>query len=242
MTTTGTSTFNMDLGEIIEEAYQRAGSEMRSGYDFKSARRSLNIMFQSWANLGISLWLIEQATIPLITGQITYTLPTNIIDVLDAVTRTGTGQNQMDLNITRISESTYLQIPNKNAMGRPIQYWINRKSGATYPITGVATPTINLWPTASAPDNQYTLVYYYLRKVEDVGDAPNTQDVPFRFVPAMVAGLAYYLSPKIPGVDPVRVQMLQASYKEELDLAMREDREKASLMLVPRMYGGRSGA
>ena len=242
MTTTGTSNFVMDLGEIVEEAYQRCGSELRSGYDFKSARRSLNIMYQSWANLGINLWLIEEATIPLITGQITYALPVDTIDVLDMVTRTGSGQNQMDLNISRISESTYLQIPNKNVMGRPIQFWINRKSGATYPATGVAAPTINLWPTASAPDNQYTLVYYRLRRIQDGGDAANTQDVPFRFIPAMVAGLAYYLSPKVSGIDPARVALLQSAYKEELALAMAEDRERASLMLVPRMFGGRSGA
>jgi hypothetical protein len=241
MTTSATSTFNLDLGEIVEEAYQRAGSELRSGYDFKSARRSLNIMFSSWANLGINLWLIQNATIPLVTGVIKYALPIDCIDVLDAVTRTGTGQNQMDLNITRISESTYLQIPNKNAMGRPIQYWVNRLSGATYPLETLP-PTISVWPTASPPDNQYTLVYYYLRRIQDAGDAINTQDIPFRFLPAMVAGLAYYLAPKIPGIDPTRVGMLQAAYKEELTLAMNEDREKASLMLVPRMYGGRSGA
>ena len=235
MTTTGMSSFVMDLGEIVEEAYQRCGSELRSGYDFKSARRSLNIMFQSWANLGINLWLIEQATIPLITGQISYTLPVDCIDVLDAVTRTGINQNQMDINITRISESTYLQIPNKNVMGRPIQYWINRQSAATYP-TGVSGPTINVWPTASAPDGQYTLVYYYLRRIQDAGNASNTQDVPFRFVPAMVAGLAYYLAPKISGIDPTRVQMLQASYKEELAGAIAEDRDKSALLVVPRMY------
>jgi hypothetical protein len=236
MTTSGVSTFSLDLGEIIEEAYQRAGSEARSGFDFKSARRSLNILFQTWANLGINLWLIEEASIPLVTGQIVYTLPLDTIDIMDAVTRTGTGQNQMDLNITRISADTYIQIPNKNTQGRPIQYWVNRKSGATYPVTGVAAPTISVWPTASAPDGQYTFVYYRLRRIEDAGDGPTTQDVPFRFVPALVAGLAYYLAPKIPGMDPTRVGMLQAAYKEELALAMAEDRERASLMVVPRMY------
>jgi len=242
MTTTGITNFNLDVGELCEEAYARCAYEMRSGYDFKSARRSLSLLTIEWASKGINLWLIEEGSIPLVTGQITYNLPVDTIDLLDVVTRTGTGQNQMDLNISRISESTYLQIPNKNALGRPINFWVNRRSGATYPITGVAAPTINLWPTASAPDGQYTLVYFRLRRIEDAGDAANTLDIPFRFLPALTSGLAYYLSAKVPNMDPTRASMLKADYNEQFQTAASEDRERASLMLTPRMYGGRSGA
>jgi hypothetical protein len=234
MTTTGTALFNMDLSEIIEDAFERCGLEARSGYDFKTARRSLNLLTMEWSNKGINLWCVEEGSIPMVTGQAVYTLPIDTIDLLDHVIRTGSGQNQSDITISRISGSTYSTIPNKNALGKPIQVWINRQSGATTP-TGVANPTINVWPTPQSPGSQYTFIYWRLRRMQDAGDAVNTQDIPFRFLPALIAGLAYYLSMKLPGVDMQRAQALKMVYDEQFDLAAQEDREKAPLRVVPRM-------
>lgn len=235
MTTTGTATFNLDLNDLVEEAFERAGSELRSGYDLRTARRSLNLLTIEWANRGINLWTIEQGQIQMVTGQVTYALPIDTIDLLDQVIRTNSGSvsNQTDININRISESTYSTIPNKLTQGRPIQVWINRQSGATTP-TGVNAPTINVWPSPNAPDNQYIFVYWRLRRIQDAGDGVNTQDIPFRFLPAMVAGLAYYLSIKIQGTDPQRVMGLKADYEQQFQLASEEDREKAPIRFVPR--------
>ena len=237
MTTTGTATFNLDLNDLVEEAFERAGSELRTGYDLRTARRSLNLLTIEWANRGINLWTIEQGQIPLVTGQVVYPLPIDTIDLLDQVIRTnaGSASNQTDINISRISESTYSTIPNKLTQGRPIQVWINRQSGATTP-TGVNAPTINIWPTPNAPDNQYMFVYWRLRRINDAGDGSNTQDIPFRFLPAMVAGLAYYLSVKIQGTDPNRVMGLKADYEQQFSLASEEDREKAPIRFVPRNF------
>lgn len=235
MTTTGTASFNLDLNDIIEEAFERCGSQVRSGYDFRTARRSLNLLTIEWSNRGINLWTIEEGAIPMVTGQAVYDLPVDTIDLLDHVVRTGTGQNQTDININRISESTYSTIPNKNATGRPIQVWINRQSGATTP-TGINYPQINVWPTPNAPGNQYTFVYWRLRRMQNAGDGVNTQDIPFRFLNAMVAGLAYYLAAKIPDLDMQRAVALKADYDQQLQLAMDEDREKASIRFVPRNF------
>ena len=234
MTTTGTALFNIDLSEIIADAFERVGSEARSGYDFKTARRSLNLLLMEWSNKGINLWCVEEGSIPMVTGQAVYTLPIDTIDLLDHVIRTGSGQNQSDITISRISGSTYSTIPNKNALGKPIQVWINRQSGATTP-TGVASPTINVWPTPQSPGSQYTFIYWRLRRMQDAGDAVNTQDIPFRFLPALIAGLAYYLSMKLPGVDMQRAQALKMVYDEQFDLAAQEDREKAPVRMVPRV-------
>ena len=243
MTTSGTNSFNLDFNEIIEEAFERCGLEVRTGYEFRTARRSLNLLTIEWANRGINLWTIEQGSIPMVQGQITYALPVDTIDLLDSVIRTQTGAEQTDINISRISVSTYATIPNKNAQGRPIQVWINRQSGATYPIngnqpnttntsTGVNPPNINVWP---APDqsNFYTYIYWRLRRVQDAGNGVNTQDIPFRLLPCLVAGLAYYLSMKLPeGMS--RLEVLKMAYEEQWMLASSEDREKASLRLAPR--------
>lgn len=239
MTTSGTSTFNLDLNNLVEEAFERCGAELRTGYDLKTARRSLNLLTIEWANRGINLWTLEQIEIPLVQNQITYDLPVDTIDLLDQVVRTGTGQNQTDINISRISESTYITIPNKNATGRPIQVWINRQSGATYPDglippgTEIQYPQINVWP---APDQSdfYTFVAYRLRRIEDAGEGgTRTADIPFRFLPCLVAGLAYYLSLKIPGAME-RTQFLKQEYEQAYQLAADEDREKASVRFVPR--------
>lgn len=243
MTTSGTSAFNLDLNNLIEEAFERCGAELRTGYDLRTARRSLNLLTIEWANRGINLWTIEQGSIPMVQGQITYYLPVDTIDLLDHVIRTGTGQGQTDININRISVDTYSTIPNKNAQGRPIQVWINRQSGATYPTatapsyanpnTGVDAPQINVWP---APDqsNFYTFVYWRMRRLQDAGTGTTTQDIPFRFLPCLVAGLAYHLAMKLPDALP-RLEMLKLSYEEQWKLAADEDREKAAARYVPRL-------
>jgi len=233
-TVSGTSGFNLDLNSLVEEAFERCGSELRTGYDLKTARRSLNLLTIEWANRGINLWTIEQGEIPLVQGQIAYNLPVDTIDLLDHVVRTGTGQNQTDINITRISETTYITIPNKNAQGRPIQVWINRQSGADYAGTGIKHPQINVWPTPEQ-NNFYTFYYYRLRRIQDAGEGgSHMQDIPFRFLPCLVAGLSFYMSMKIPGALE-RVPFLKAEYEQAFQLAADEDREKASLRLAPRM-------
>jgi hypothetical protein len=302
MSTSGLSSFNLDLTELVEEAFERCGKELRSGYDLKTARRSINLLTIEWANRGINLWTIEQGQIPMVTGQATYALPLDTIDLLDTVVRTGTGSNQVDINISRISESTYITIPTKNAQGRPIQVWINRQSGNTNansftvlaasisstdttitlastislpssgfikledeiisyqnvsgnqllncfrgqantaaaahlfntPVYQTFPPNINVWPTPNAPGDQYTFVYYRLRRIQDSGGGISTQDIPFRFINCMVAGLAFNLSVKLPDVDPNRVLFLKQDYEQQFQLAADEDREKASIRFVPR--------
>ena len=248
MTTTGTSSFNLDLGDLVEEAYERCGLELRSGYDFRTARRSLNLLTIEWANRGINLWTIEQGMIPMIQGINTYDLPTDTIDLLEHQIRTNAGQqnNQTDITISRISISTYSTIPNKLAQGRPIQVWINRQSGATYPTgaTPDRQPQITVWPTpdqGTLTSPYYQFVYWRMRRVQDAGNAVNTQDIPFRFLNCLVAGLAYYLSMKLPGVDPQRIMGLKADYEQQFQFAADEDREKAPIRFIPRQMfiGGR---
>jgi hypothetical protein len=225
MATSGTQVFNLDLSEIVEEAFERCGAELRTGYDLRTARRSLNLLFADWANRGINMWTIEQGSITLVPGTATYNLPIYTVDLMEHVIRTGAGNasTQADLNITRISVSTYATIPNKLTQARPIQVYIDRIS---------PTPTITVWPT---PDNSqtYTFVYWRLRRIQDAGSGVNTMDVPFRFLPCMIAGLAAYLSLKVPG-GLERNQMLQAQYDAAWELAAGEDREKAAVRFVPR--------
>ena len=240
MTTSGTTSFNLDLSNLVEEAFERCGSELRTGYDLRTSRRSLNLLTAEWANRGVNLWTIEQGEIPLVQGQIAYNLPIDTVDLLEHVIRTGTGQNQSDLTITRISVSTYATIPNKNAQGRPIQVWVDRQSGATYPaggrpegtdpITGIDYPQIYVWPAPEQSD-YYTFVYWRMRRVQDGGNGTSTQDIPFRFLNCMVAGLAYYLSMKIA---PDRMAALKAQYDEQWKFAAEEDRDKAAIRFVPR--------
>ena len=230
--TTDVSDFNLDLNAIIEEAFERCGAELRSGYDFRTARRSLNLLTMDWANRGINMWTIEQGTQVLTYNSGTYDLPDDTVDLLDHVIRTGTGTNQVDINISRISVSTYAVIPNKNATGRPIEVWIERRTGATDSTNAAVHPRFTVWPK---PDNSttYTFVYWRLRRMQNAGDGINGQDIPFRMMPALVAGLAYYLSLKVPGAES-RTQMLKAMYDEAWELASTEDREKAPIRLVPR--------
>jgi hypothetical protein len=302
MGTTGTSSFNLDVNDLIEEAFERCGKELRSGYDFKTARRSLNLLTIEWANRGINLWTIEQGQIVMQTGQATYPLPVDTIDLMDTTIRTNNGtSNQVDINISRISESTYLTLPNKLAQGRPIQVWVNRQSGQSNPTTvvlsanvsstattinvsnasGLASagfiqidsetisypnisgnqlincargqngttaaahttgaaitvqnlPCVNVWPTPNSPGDQYTLVYYRMRRIQDAGSGTYVQDIPFRFIPCMVAGLAYQLATKLPDMDMNRIPMLKTDYEQQFQMAANEDREKASVRFVPR--------
>jgi hypothetical protein len=231
MTTSGTSSFNLDLTEIVEEAFERVGSEMRTGYDLRTARRSMNLMFADWANRGLNMFTYEQGSIPLVAGQATYPLPTDTVDLLEHVIRTGAGSaaTQADLTITRISVSTYATIPNKLQQARPIQVWIERLN----------TPRFTVWPV---PDNSqpYVFVYWRLRRIQDAGNGVNTMDMPFRFLPCMVAGLAYYLALKVPG-GAERLGILKQQYDEAWQLASDEDREKAAVRFVPRqMFIGSS--
>ena len=222
MATSGTAAFDLDLNSLVEEAFERCGVELRSGYDLRTARRSLNLLTIEWANRGINLWTIEEGAVALTQGTTTYDLPADTIDLLDHVIRTGNGSTQSDINISRISVSTYASIPNKNVQGRPIQVWIDRQTDV---------PQINVWPV---PDGgNYTLAYWRMRRIQDAGNGLNNQDIPFRMLPCLVAGLAYYLSLKIPEAMN-RIEMLKLSYEEQWNLASSEDREKASLRLAPR--------
>ena len=225
MATSGTATFNMDFTEIAEEAFERAGREMRSGYDLRTARRSMNLLTIEWQNRGINMWTIDSGTINLVKGQTQYDLPSDTIDLLEQQIRTGSGNAaiQSDLTLSRISVSTYASIPNKLTQGRPIQMYIERLRDA---------PKVNLWPI---PDtNDYVLYYWRMRRIEDAGSGIQTADMNFRFFPCLVAGLAYYISMKIPEMVD-RVPMLKAVYDEQFELAAGEDREKTSARFTPRI-------
>ncbi len=239
--TTSTTSFNPTLNELMEEAFERCGKELRSGYDFRTARRSLNLLITEWANRGINLWTIEQGQIPLVQGQITYDLPDDTVDLLEHVIRTQPGQiaNQTDINISRISVSTYSTIPNKLTQGRPIQVWVNRRSGQTSDLLGAtpAVPQINVWPSpdqGAVGNPYYYFVYWRMRRMVDAGTGANVEEIPFRFQNALVAGLAAKLALKLPDVSLERMALLKAEYAEAWDLASSEDREKAPDRFVPR--------
>jgi chorismate mutase len=308
MITSGASNFSLDLNDVVEEAFERCGSELRTGYDLRTARRSLNLLFADWANRGINMWTFEQDVIPLVTGQPTYALPDDTVDLLEHVIRTNANvpNNQADLSITRISVSTYATIPNKLIQGRPIQVYIQRltaqdsvlpgtlqanitAAATSIPVTSMvgipnagfitigseliffneftpATDTapayllnccrgqagttaashntgatlilsqkqsVTVWPTPNA-GTDYQLVYWRMRRVQDAANSGvKGFDVPFRFLPCLAAGLAYYLAMKIPNAGD-RLPMLKQQYDEAWQLAADEDREKAAVRFVPR--------
>jgi hypothetical protein len=223
MATSGTTSFNMDFTEIAEEAWERAGSEMRSGYDLRTARRSMNLLMIEWQNRGINMWTIDEGEVSLTSGTVEYDLPADTIDLMEHVIRTGTGTNQQDLTISRISVSTYASIPNKNNTGRPIQIWIERLRD---------NPKFKVWPVPDS--NNYTLKYWRMRRIEDAGAGVETSDMTFRFLPCLVAGLAYYISMKVPELAQ-RAQLLKQDYEEQFLLASQEDREKTPARFVPRV-------
>jgi hypothetical protein len=212
MTTSGTRDFNLDVAEAIEEAYERIGIEMRSGYDARTARRSMNLMFAEWANRGLNLWTVTQDTVTVAQGTSEYTLAPDVIDILDMALR----RSGVDFEMTRISRSDYLDFPNKTDQGRPSQFYFDRQ----------ISPVITLWQTPENSTDQ--LVYYYVRRIEDVNTLTNTTGIPFRFYPCMVAGLAYYLAIKRA---PERVQMMKAIYEEEFQRAANEDEDRVPLVL-----------
>lgn len=220
-TTSGTVDFKLDILQICEEAYERAGTEMRTGYDLRSARRSLNIMLLDWVNRGLNLWTVTEASLTLVAGTKTYSLADDCIDVLEAVMRDGTGDTQTDYNLTRLSVSTYAQTSNKNTPARPTSYYVDRQNRATmtlYPEPNDATQTVNYW---------------YVRRIEDLGAAnTNNPDMPERFVPALIAGLAFNIALKRPELEQ-RIPVLKALYEEAYELAASEDRTKASLVFTP---------
>ena len=312
MSTSGLTAFNINLNDIVEEAFERAGSELRTGYDLRTARRSLNLLFADWANRGVNMWTFEQNSITLVPGQPTYALPDDTVDLLDHVIRTNANvaSNQADLTITRISVSTYATIPNKLTQGRPIQVWVQRLSGgdstlpgtlygsitadatsipvtttAKIPLAGfirigteliayneiqaadngnpayllncargqddtvaashtigdaiklIQKQSITVWPTPNAGQT-YQFVYWRMRRVQDAGNGVNTMDVPFRFLPCLAAGLAYYVALKVPnGIQ--RLDILKQQYDEAWQNAANEDQDKAAVRFVPRqMYIG----
>jgi hypothetical protein len=301
MTTSGVAAFNLDLTEIVEEAFERAGSELRTGYDLRTARRSLNLLFADWANRGVNMWTFEQGTLTFTQGLATYALPNDTVDLLEHVIRTGAGNSstQSDLTITRISVSTYATIPNKLQQARPIQVWFQRLDGQTSSVgttlnggisatattitltstAGLATtgfvliesetvqygyisgsqlmncfrgqngttaaahstaaavysqnlPSVTVWPTPDGSQT-YQFVYWRMRRIDDAGGGTRTMDVPFRFLPCLVAGLAYYLALKVEN-GAQRLEVLKAQYDEAWQLAAGEDQEHASLRFVPR--------
>jgi len=226
MATSGTTSFNMDFPEIAEEAWERAGREMRSGYDIRTARRSMNLLTIEWANRGINLWTIREDVIDLVKGDVDYTLNNSAIDIIEQNIRTNDGvqAQQNDLPITRVSVSTYSGIPNKLTQGRPTQVWFDRQRSA---------PVAHVWPVPDKNDT-YKLKYFYLKRIEDAGEGSYDADMPFRFLPCLVAGLAYYIAMKTPELSD-RVVMLKQIYDEQFSLAAGEDRDKTSARFVPRL-------
>ena len=226
MATSGTTAFDMDFTEIAEEAWERAGREMRSGYDLRTARRSMNLLTIEWQNRGINLWTIDEGTVTRVKGTSQYDLPADTIDLLEQVIRTNSGDEytQQDLTINRISVSTYASIPNKLTEGRPIQVYIERL---------VANPKINVWPVPDK-NSEYVFKYYRMRRIQDAGSGVETADVNFRFLPCLVAGLAYYIAMKDPDLAP-RIPLLKEVYEEQFQLAAEEDRVKAPAKFVPRI-------
>lgn len=231
MATTGTTNFNMDFLEIAEEAWERASggtTELRSGYNLRTARRSLNLLLLDWANRGLNLWTMEEGFIPLVAGVGSYTLPADTVDIVEHRIRQGSlaynPNTSADLVLARISMSTYATLPTVYQTGRPLQIFVDRQAQA---------PIARLWPV---PDGsiEYTLIYWRLRRMQDTGSGIQTQDIPFRFLPAMTAGLAYMIAGKIPEGAP-RIQLLKQQYDEAWILASDEDREKAPVRFVPRV-------
>ena len=218
MATSNSTNFEPNVTEFVEEAFERCGLELRTGYDLKTARRSINLMLAEWANRGLNQWTIEQDTQTVTEGTSTYTLNANIIDILDVVVRRTVNQTQTDISMDRISRSEYLNIPNKNTKARPTQFFLDRQ----------ITPNLKIWPL---PENSTdVLIYDSLTRINDADTAKNTMEVPFRFYPCLAAGLAYYISLKRA---PERVQMLKAVYEEEFRRAIDEDRDRASFQISP---------
>tara|TARA_R100001443_G_scaffold24201_3_gene36385 strand:- start:3655 stop:4329 length:675 start_codon:yes stop_codon:yes gene_type:complete len=220
MATSGTKTFQLTIADTIEEAYELAGLELRTGYDAETARRSLNIMFADWSNRGVNLWTIDQVTTSLTSGTNSYTLNAYDIDIVSAIIRQVDNSTTTDLQITRIGRTEYLNIPDKDSTGRPTQYFLDRQT----------TPVVKLYPT---PDSvaTYSFVANTIQRIDDVSASAQDPEVPSRFMPCMASGLAYYIAMKR---NPERVPLLKQQYEQDFKLAADEDRGRVSLHLVPR--------
>ena len=218
MATSGTKTFALDIADTIEEAFELAGLEQRTGYDAKTARRSLNIMFADWSNRGVNLWTVEQVSLDMVSGTSSYTLNSYDLDVLSAVVRTTSGSTTTDTELTRIGRSEYLSIPNKASSGRPTQFFIDRQT----------TPVLKVWPTPD--DSTDKIISYRIQRIDDVSTSAEDPEVPSRFIPCMVSGLAYNIALK---KNPEKAGLLKQVYEEQFSLAADEDRNRASLHLVP---------
>lgn len=214
MTTSGSTNFELDVSDYIEEAFERCGLEVRTGYDLKTAKRSLNLLFADWANRGLNQWTIAQRTQTVTASDGDYNLGTDVIDVLSMVVR----RSGTDFAMSRISRDEYLSIPNKSTTGRPTQFFIDRQ----------ITPEIKIWPL---PENSTDVLHFdCLTRIEDADTFTNTVEVPFRFYPCLAAGLAYYIAIK---KAPDRIQLLKSIYDEEFDRAQAEDRDRASFTVAP---------
>jgi hypothetical protein len=223
MATSGTTAFNLTIDDIVEEAYERCGLQTNSGYDLKKARTSLNILFSEWGNRGIHLWKTELQEIALVNGTSTYNTPSTTNDVLEAYISTGSGSGDYtDISLTKIDRSTYAALPNKGSTGTPSQYYVDRQ----------LTPTITLYQTPDASTYTY-LKYYTLNRIEDAGAYGNNADLPFRFIPCMISGLAFYLSLKY---SPQKTEALKLYYEDELKRALDEDGQRTSVFITPSTY------
>ena len=221
MTTSGTSAWNLDIADLIEEAYERAGLEARTGYDFRTARRSLNIISAEWSNRGLNLWTVQENSLVLTPGVKTYTLADDTIDIIETIIRTTTSGSALDYTVSRIGVGDYATLPNKNTTGRPLQIYVDRQ----------VQPTITLWPV---PDLPYTIIYWTMRRIQDATTATDVMDMPVRFVPALIAGLAFHIAMKRPEAAN-RVPMLKQEYMEQFQLAADEDRGREPARFVPWM-------
>ena len=216
MATSSSTNFELDVAEYIEEAFERCGLEVRTGYDLQTAKRSMNIMLAEWANRGLNQWTIEQKTQSLTEDDVDYSLGTDVIDILSAVVR----RSGTDYSMSRVSRDTYLNIPNKATTGRPTQFFLDRQ----------ITPNLKIYP---APENSTDVIYYdALTRIQDADTQINTMEVPFRFYPCLTAGLAYYISMKRA---PDRIQLLKSVYEEEFERAMGEDRDRSSFSVTPQL-------
>jgi len=219
MAVSGSNDFELDVADYVEEAYERCGLEVRTGYDLRTATRSLNLLLADWANRGLNRWTMQQTSQAITAGTSNYNLGIDTIDILSAVIRTGSGTTQTDISLSRISRDAYLSITNKNSTGKPTQFYVDRQ----------INPVVKLWPTPDSVET-YTLIFDRLVRMDDADAATNTLDVPFRFYPCLAAGLAYYIALKRA---PERVQILKAVYEEEFERAASEDRDRATLSLTP---------
>ena len=228
MATSGTTSFTLDLSDIMEEAYERAGLELRDGYDYRTARRSIDLLMLEWQNRGLNLWTVQNTTLALVAGTSSYDLDADKLDIIEGLLRTDAGdpEKQSDLTMQRISVSQYAHQTNKLTQGRPLQYYVQRKPAGI---------TIHVWPTPDATQT-YTFAYYYMDRIEDTGSpASNNMDVPARFLPCLVAGLAYQIASKKPEAMQLAPALKQV-YEEQWALAADAAREKASLYVSPGGY------